>query len=90
MHTHTGLTFLFLPNRLFSFSLPLCHPFLLSFPISPTHAHTRPPRQLETSAHFALGTFGSLWARYCTLEETIWYSHERAEEADHKMLLCVE
>lgn len=39
------------------------------------------------SAHFALGTFGSLWARYDTLEETVWRSRERANEAEHEMLL---
>lgn len=47
----------------------------------------QPPRQLQMSAHFALGTSGSLWARYYTLEETIWCSRERAYEAKHEMLL---
>lgn len=77
--------FLFLLNRIHSpfqsFAILL---FFFCFSISPTHTHTQPPRQLETSAQFALGTFGSLWARYCSLEETIWYSLERAEETDHK------
>lgn len=39
------------------------------------------------SAHSALGTFGSLWARYDSLEETICCSRERAHEAKHEMLL---
>lgn len=45
------------------------------------------PDHLDNYRRLLLGTFGSLWARYYSLEETIWCSHERADEAKHKMLL---
>ena len=56
-----------------------------SFSLFQSYKHIH--RLLQTSAHFALGSFGSLWARYCTLEATIWYSHERADKPDHKTLI---
>lgn len=56
-------------------------------PLFQSYQHKQTPDHLDNYRCLLLGTFGSLWARFYTLEETIWCSRERADEAKHKMLL---